>query len=140
MTKLEIITADELCTPIIHETTAFGYVDENGDLIDALGIAKYFDTFTVITHNGSLKVAKALKKLRPEKIRFLGEEYEVEWVALSKLGYPRCIISHGYKHFYKDGYDGRGKVEHFDVTKVTDKAPFAINIVRPKREGVIEDD
>lgn len=106
---MEITSAKEFTTPILHEDSIFGYYDEHGDRIGALCIAKYYSHTTVLTHNGCKTVRDDLYKLKPEKLHFGGEDVAATWAAPAADGSPRFIIDHGYSYYY-----GEIEVDEYD--------------------------
>ena len=111
MTKLnqefEAVSADRMIEPLLHERCTFGYYDEHGDRIGALGYACYLENITVLRHVGTDAVAADLHKLHPKKLYFGGEDVEARWIAPAKDGSPRFLIRHGYDYYFGgDDIDG----------------------------------
>lgn len=98
--ELHAISARNLCTPIMHEDTEFFYQNEQGDFVGAVGVADYFEGFTVLTHAGGRTVVGDFYRLKPKKLKFRGELVDVKALAPSSYGYARFRIEHGYDHYY----------------------------------------
>lgn len=92
------ISAEQI--PILHEDCTFGYLDEHGDLVGALGRAEYYANYTILMHVGSVAVGRDLRELDITQLKFGGGFEDVERLEPTKDGYARFIIRRGYGYFY----------------------------------------
>lgn len=100
-TSLDVISGEQLCTPILHEDCSFGYMDQRGDIVGAIGYADYFEDFTIITHTGGRSVLHDLLTLDIPRLRFGGEMVRVRRIAPTEGGLPRFKIDdRGYDYYY----------------------------------------
>lgn len=100
-TSLDVISGEQLCTPILHEDCSFGYMDEHGDIVGAIGYADYFEDFTVITHTGGDTVFRDLSTLDIRRLKFGGEMVRVRRIAPTEGGLLRFKIDgRGYDYYY----------------------------------------
>lgn len=99
--SLDVISGEQLCTPLLHEDCSFGYMDEHGDVVGAIGYADYFESFTVITHTGSDAVFRDLSTLNIRRLKFGGEMVRVRRISPTEGGLPRFMIDgRGYDYYY----------------------------------------
>ena len=86
--------------PILHKDCFFSYLDERGDAVRAIGVAEYYDDYTVLMHTGSSTVRADLLAQDIVELSFGGDLFRVRHLTPSADGCPRFKIPKGYGFFF----------------------------------------